>query len=209
MLDPLPRPSPPGDFGELDRERQPHRDCRIHSKQSVLQSTCHTRPRARGLEVTWSTSSPPPWDAFQREEGFCPRSTEHSFFYSHDITTPPTPNFLYIKPASPWIQWPWPHVLWGLCVQAPCAPDGLASGTRVLSVPCASFLPSGPSLPSLVHLVPRCALCPRALVAPSVLQAVAKGRRGLPLPCRLCLSPVAHPCRPWAVTGCGSPWRAL
>lgn len=173
----------------------------------VLQSTCHTWPRTRDLRSPGLTQLLLEEETSQREEGICPRSTEHSFYYSRE--------FLLMTPLS--------------LHKKQCLPgfSGLASHSSGSAVPQCPV--SRCHVPHMVLVLydprPQCSMCQLPVTLPlypawsiswvfsvswvhvplvALLVPQAEVEEKQPYLTLLALTVLwSIPCRPWAVTGCG------
>lgn len=145
-------------------------------------------------------------EATQREEGVCPRSTEHSYYSSEFLLMSP----LSLHKSSAYLDSvAWLHMCSGASVsQCPVSRSHAPHMVLVLCDPC----PQRPvcRLPVTRPLCPTgsisCVSCVSCVHVPlGALSPTGRGGREAALPCPAGSEPAPWSirCRPWAVTGCG------
>lgn len=177
--------APPGEFGGWGWRVGPTLPVEFPPEPLVLQSTCHTWLRTKGLEVTWSNSQLLLLRRKQPRERRRFVQGQQSVLFLLLMTFP---HLLLHKTGISLESGALPHVLWVLCPRVVC------SGPMCPTWPlfwerCPQF--HVPAVPSVVHLqgVP-CVQAPW-VHAPlpggplSLTGCSAGGESGLPAPCYL------------------------
>lgn len=148
--------APPGEFGGWGWRVGPTLPVEFPPEPLVLQSTCHTWLRTKGLEVTWSNSQ---LLLLRRKQ---PRERRRFVQGQQSVLSlllMTFPHLLLHKTGISLESGALPHVLWVLCPRVVCSGPMCPHVAFVLgavsSVPRASCTQHGPS--------PGCSLCPGPL----------------------------------------------